>query len=253
MDHQAFGKALFGRVSFAAFAGGGAVRDLRQVRVDVATEIRRTQADYKDLLDAFHRVWYASSHTHGMTFYEGTPTLKNPLDLWIYGEIIFDLKPTLIVETGTAFGGSALYYARQLDRVGAGKVLSIDVEAAETLPQHPRVTHVTGSSTDPQIVNAVKAIARTHPRVMISLDSDHSRSHVIAELLAYAEIVTPGQFLVVEDTNINGRPVDVDWHEGPGPGPAVDEWLPRHPEFESAAMAERYMLTFNTWLRRTGA
>ena len=67
------------------------------------------------------------------------------------------------------------------------------------------------------------------------------------------ESTAPGtpQFLVVEDTNINGRPVDVDWQDGPGPGPAVDEWLPQHPEFEDAIMAKRYMVTFHTWLRRT--
>ena len=217
----------------------------------VAAAIAEEQAAQRPVLDAFHRAFYASPHTHGMAFYEGVPVLKNPLDLWVAQEIIWDLKPTLIVETGTAYGGSALYYARQLDRLGVGQVLSIDLEPNDRLPQHDRITYVAGfSSVHPPLVEAVRSVAATHPRVMVVLDSDHGRDHVLAELEAYAPLVTPGQFLVVEDTNINGRPVDVDWHGGPGPGPAVDAWLPAHPEFEADAMASRFMMSFHTWLRR---
>jgi cephalosporin hydroxylase len=172
------------------------------------------------------------------------------------------LRPTLLIETGTAFGGSALYYARQFDRVFGyelasaeanrnGIVISIDIESAPMVPVHPRIQYVNKrSSLDAEVLRTVRAIAKTHPGVMVSLDSDHSKQHVLDELEEYAPLVTPGQFLVVEDTNINGRPVEVDWKGGPGPGPAVDEWLPAHPEFERAPLAERYMMTFHTWLRR---
>jgi cephalosporin hydroxylase len=174
------------------------------------------------------------------------------MDLWVYQEIIFDLKPTLILETGTAFGGSALYFARQLDRLNQGAVVSVDLEPHTSLPKHPRVSYVHGSSVDAEIVRAIGACASTHPRVMVVLDSDHSAAHVTAELDAYAPLVTEGQFLVVEDTNINGRPVEADWNGGPGPGPALDAWLPNHPEFEVNEMAQRYMLTCHPggWLRR---
>jgi len=204
----------------------------------------------REVIDAFHRVFYASRQTHGMTFFEGTPILKNPLDLWVYQEIIWDLKPTLIIETGTAYGGSALYFARQLDRLKQGFVVSIDVEADGKLPHHDRITYLSGSSTDKEIVRALKACASSHPRVMVVLDSDHSKQHVLDELAVYAPMVSPGQFLVVEDTNINGRPVEIDWKGGPGPGPALDEWLPQHPEFMAEPMAARYLMTFHTWLRR---
>ncbi len=213
-------------------------------------EIDSERAMYSEAIDAFHRVFYASRQTHGMTFFEGVPLLKNPLDLWVVQEVIWDLKPTLIIETGTAYGGSALFYARALDRVGSGKVISIDLDPAETVPKHGRIVYVRGSSTRMDIVDAVEQIAKTHPRVMVILDSDHSKRHVLDELDAYAPMVSPGQFLVVEDTNLNGRPVPIDWKGGPGPGPAVDEWLPDHPEFAPASMAYRYLMTFHTWLRR---
>jgi cephalosporin hydroxylase len=252
---------LFDGLRFAPFGGrrapshgGTRMIDLEQTTRsmdDTCAEIARERAMYAEAIDAFHRVFYASRQTHGMTFYEGVPVLKNPLDLWVAQEIIWDLQPTLIIETGTAHGGSALFYARQLDRVGTGKVVSIDLDPAERLPQHPRITYVRGSSTRQDIVGAIAEIAQTHPRVMVVLDSDHSKRHVLDELDAYAPLVTPNHFLVVEDTNLNGRPVPIDWKGGPGPGMAVDEWLPEHPEFARAPMAERYLVTFHTWLRRS--
>lgn len=218
---------------------------------DTEREIRDEQEQYAEAIDAFHRVFYASRQTHGMTFYEGVPILKNPLDLWVAQEIIWDLRPTLIIETGTAYGGSALFYARQLDRVGAGKVVSIDLEPEEKVPTHERISYIKHfSSTHKDVVDYVAKAAATHPRVMVILDSDHSKHHVLDEMDAYAPMVSPGQFLVVEDTNLNGRPVPILWKGGLGPGPAVDEWLPNHPEFARSTMAERYLMTFHTWLRR---
>jgi cephalosporin hydroxylase len=221
-------------------------------KTEMYADLLAERAEHRPTIDAFHRVFYASRQTHGMTYFEGVPLLKNPMDLWIYQEIIWDLRPTLIIETGTAYGGSALYFARQVERVGGkGMVLTIDIEPAKHLPRNDHITYLNPfSSIDPNVVRAVRACASTHPRVMVVLDSDHSEAHVRAELEAYADLVTPGQFLVVEDTNINGRPVQVDWHGGPGPGPAVDAWLPSHPEFVPDPMAERYLMTFHTWLRR---
>lgn len=231
------------------------MKDLVQTtrpKADVLAGILADQSTHADAIAAFHRVFYASKQTHGMTYFEGVPLLKNPMDLWVYQDILWDLRPTLIIETGTAYGGSALYFARQFDKIGQGHVISIDISPSETLPAHDRVTYITGSSIDPQIVEAVYTCALTHPRVMVVLDSDHSAAHVAAELDAYAPMVSPLQFLVVEDTNINGRPVPIDWKGGPGPGPAVDAWMPRHPEFAPDVLAERYLLSHHPggWLRR---
>ena len=224
----------------------------RKTSVEMREDLAALQRDHRDTLDAFHRLWYGAYFTHGMTYFEGVPLIKNPLDLWIYQELIFDLRPSLIIETGTAFGGSALFFARQLEKLGAGAVVTIDVAAHERLPRHPLITYVPGSSVDPRIVGLVAKRAQAHPRVMVVLDSDHSAAHVTAELEAYAPLVSVGQFLVVEDTNISGHPVDVDWQGGPGPHAAVEAFLPQYPEFERDILAERYLLTMHPggWLKR---
>jgi cephalosporin hydroxylase len=224
----------------------------KRPRTEVVESILRDQTENATEIAAFHKAWYRSRQTWGMTSFEGVPVLKNPLDLWIVQEIIWELRPTLIIETGTAFGGSALFYARCMDKNGPGAVISIDCDPSLTLPAHPKISFITGYSVEPDIVEAVTLVAETHPRVMVVLDSDHSKQNVLDELNAYARLVTPGHMLIVEDTNLNGRPVDQDWNNGPGPGPAVDEWLPQHPEFEHEPLAERFMLTMhpNGWLRR---
>lgn len=224
---------------------------------EMKAAIREDQSKHRSVDDAFHRRWYDAFYTHTMTYFEGVPLIKNPMDLWIYQEILWTLRPTLIIETGTALGGSALFFARQLDLLGVpgGKVVSIDIEHPKppkhVLPVHPRITFVLGSSLDPDIQASVRAAASTHPRVMVVLDSDHGKEHVLAELAAYAPLVTPGQFLVVEDTNID-VPLAKGWHGGPGPGAALQEWLPHHGEFERDLIAERYVLTMHPggWLRR---
>jgi cephalosporin hydroxylase len=222
--------------------------------LDLRDGIRAKAAEHKATIDAFHQLWYGSPGTWGMTAWQGRPLLKCPTDLWVYQEIVHALRPTLIVETGTAMGGSALYFSHLLDLTGDGAVVSVDIEPAENLPTHPRCTFVTGSSIDPQIVDYVKGRA-TGQRVMVVLDSDHSMAHVLSELDAYGPLVTDGQFLVIEDTNINGRPMPIDWKGGPGPGPAVDAWLPLHPEFAPDILAERHYLTMHPggWLRRMTA
>jgi cephalosporin hydroxylase len=221
-------------------------KPIAQAYADIAAE----HLAHGPVIDAFHRVFYASPHTHGFTFFEGVPVLKSPLDLWVVQEIVWDLRPTLIIETGTAYGGSALFLARQLDKLHAGHVVTVDLAAAEVLPEHARITYLQGSSTDVDMLDAIAGMAARHARVMVLLDSDHAAEHVLAELSSYAPLVTAGQFLVVEDTNLNGRPVEIDWKGGPGPGVAVSAWLPDHAEFERDVLAERYMVTFHSWLRR---
>lgn len=231
--------------------GAIGVTEEKRSLTEVLADSRRERAMHADTIAAFHRLFHASKQTIGLTSFEGVPMLKNPLDLWVYGEILWDLRPTLLIETGTAYGGSALWFARQFDRIGEGKVLTIDIGTCKR-PSHPRITYVEGySSTDPELVAAVGAIAASHPRVMASLDSEHGAFHVRDEMDAYGPMVTPGQFLVVEDVDLNGRPVYIGWDDAiPGPGPAVDEWLPQHAEFERQLLAERYLISSHCWLRK---
>lgn len=173
----------------------------------------------------------------------GVPTLKCPLDLWIYQEILWTLKPSLIIESGTAFGGSALFLAGVCEAIGRGHIVSIDIQAHPDRPRHPRITYLLGDSTSGRIVDEVRALARAHESVMVILDSDHRRDHVLCEMRCYAPLVSRGHYLIVEDTNINGHPVLEDF--GPGPMEAVELFLKENHDFLIDLSRERFGLTFN--------
>ncbi len=225
----------------------------------IAQQIVDAQAN--PVADQFHALWYHAKHTWAMTRYKGVPTLKCPLDLQIYHELLWILKPSLVIETGTCFGGSALWFADQLEPWG-GRVVSIDIENKRNTPkaalpgnewdevQHDRIEFHVGSSLDDEIKTRCRTLAQTaEGAVMVSLDSDHRAAHVYEELQVYAPLVTPGSYCVVEDTNISGRPLVCD---DPGPGAAADAWLESHPEFRPNALCERNILTMHPkgWLWR---
>ncbi len=194
--------------------------------------------------DQFHRLYYhVSKRTWKDTWYRGVRTYKCPTDMWIYMELIDELMPGLVIETGTFRGGSALYIADRLETIGAGNVVTVDVNEPPKPPQHPRLTYFTGSSTDPAIVAEIAAMIPQGSPVLVILDSDHSRDHVYAELEAYAPLVPIGSYLIVEDTNVNGHPAAPDF--GPGPMEAMWDFMATDPGFEVDARCERYFLTQN--------
>jgi cephalosporin hydroxylase len=199
----------------------------------------------------FARLYYArvESTVFGTRFL-GIQTLKYPTDLWAYQEIVSETLPDVIVETGTWHGGSALFLAMVCEGLGHGQVVTIDTEPGEPLPEHPRITYVRGSSTDPAMLTRVRKQTQGAQGVMVILDADHSRAHVLAELAAYSDIVTPGGYLIVEDTNVNGHPVLPD--HGPGPGEAVEEFLRGDHRYVVDRSRERLLLTANPggFLRR---
>jgi cephalosporin hydroxylase len=168
----------------------------------------------------------------------------------VYQEILFELRPKLIVELGSWLGGSALFFASMLGFIGEGKVVSVDVED-RARPNHARIQYLIGSSTSTEVITRIEEIAHeAGPPVIVIADSDHRRVHVAKELEAYASLVTVGSYVVVEDTNINGHPVLEGW--GEGPREAVLEFLSRHPEFEPDYQREKLFLSFNPggYLRR---
>lgn len=178
------------------------------------------------------RYWYQQGLDFKST-YKGVDCVKNPLDLWVYGEIIHETKPELIVETGTFHGGSALWLADQFD----GDVLSIDLESDRALPEHDRVEFIAGaSSTDPAVLSVVRR-ACDGKRTMVILDSDHSREHVLKELELYSPLVSTGCYLIVEDTNPFA-------YSGPaGPALALKAWQPKNRGFEVDRSRERFVIT----------
>jgi cephalosporin hydroxylase len=201
---------------------------------------------------SFSRYFYTRADlTWNNTEWLGVPLWKNPLDLWVYQEIMFEVKPALIIETGTYRGGSAYYFASICDLIGSGSVLTIDRQQREGRPTHPRIEYQKGSSVDADILDLVaKRVADAGGPILVVLDSDHHEPHVRKELEAYHRFVTPGSYLIVEDTNINGHPVNPFF--GPGPMEAVESFLPSHPEFQVDAAREKYMVTHNPngFLRR---
>lgn len=172
----------------------------------------------------------------------GYALVKCPLDLWIYQELLVQTRPDVVVETGTWCGGSALYMAMIQDLIGHGRIITIDNEAKPGRPEHPRITYVTGSSTEPSIVARVRE-AVDDRRTMVVLDSDHRAEHVYREIIAYHPLVQVGDYLIVEDTNVNGHPVRPDF--GPGPMEAVDRFLRENDDFAPDPQCERFLLTMN--------
>ena len=237
------------------FLGGlkAEVKTLRRLiyqrAYDAATLGRSTS-----LLDEFHKFYYDSAilkEGRGTTYWLGVPALKLPQDLWIYQEILHELKPDVIIETGTAAGGSALYLASLCDLLNQGRVITIDIEFRADRPKHPRITYLTGSSVSPSIVEQVKQAIKPGEIVMAILDSDHTEKHVLEELRVYAPLVTPGQYMIVEDSNVNGHPVDS--AHGPGPMEAIDVFLKENSQFGIDKAREKLLLTFNPrgYLRKT--
>ncbi|HEY5494627.1 MAG TPA: CmcI family methyltransferase [Candidatus Anoxymicrobiaceae bacterium] len=214
----------------------------------------------QETVDAFQRLYYDLSvfdlgpgldeqAASPVLAWLGVPVSKCPLDLWIYQEIIHQKRPDLIVETGTQYGGSALWLANLLDVIGDGKVVTVDIQAWEALPRHervrvdhPRIEYLLGSSTSPEVVGRVKALAERAERVMVILDSDHSMAHVLEELSIYSDIVTEGQYLIVEDTSVNGHPVFESF--GPGPMEALESFISSDTRFVIDKSREKLLMTF---------
>ena len=152
--------------------------------MDAAAAAESARSD--PAVDAFHRLFYDTHDTTWkQTFWLGVTVRKCAFDLWAYQEILVETRPDLIVETGTYLGGSAFYLASICDLLGHGKVVTVDISAPPGRPRHRRITYLQGSSTDPGIVDRVARRARRAKRVMVVLDSNHSRDHVLRELEVY--------------------------------------------------------------------
>jgi cephalosporin hydroxylase len=213
----------------------------------------------EEIVRRFHRMYYRlGTRTWANTRWLGVQTLKCPLDLWVYQEIIYETRPDVIIECGTAMGGSAHFFACLCDVMGyregpgSGRVITIDKEERADRPHHPRITYLTGSTLAPEIVETVRQSVRDEDRVMVVLDSDHTKDHVLAELRIYGPLVTLGNYLIVEDTNLNGHPVEREF--GPGPMEAVEEFLASQDGFAVDSSREKFLLTFNPggFLERVG-
>jgi cephalosporin hydroxylase len=185
----------------------------------------------------------------------GHPLLQNVLDLWTIQETIAQLRPALIIETGTNRGGSAQFYAHLFDLMGTdGRIVTIDIQRQHNL-QHPRITALTGDSVAPSVTDQVAQLAaEARGPVFVILDSDHSEAHVARELEIYSRFVTPGSRLLVQDSAIDTLGYFRAFR--PGPLPAIHKFLQSHSEFQiDRERCERFLLTDHPdgWLVRSAA
>ncbi len=200
----------------------------------------------------FHKLYYYGKERtwKNNTFWLNVPVAKCPMDMWVYQEIIVETKPDVIIETGTAFGGSALFMASICDFEKRGRIITIDVAQQPERPQHERIKYLSGSSISEQVIETVKGLIDIGDRVMVVLDSDHGEEHVLRELEIYSQLVSLDCYLIVEDTNINGNPV-LPLHGG-GPMEAVRQFRMTHNGFVVDDEREKFFMTFNPkgYLRR---
>lgn len=191
------------------------------------------------------------THNFGKIQWLGHPVWQNVFDLWTIQETLSEIRPALLIETGTNRGGSSMFYAQLFDLMGQGRIVTVDVEKLHDR-SHPRITYLLGSSTDQAVVGKIAAmVAEAGGPVMVILDSDHSEGHVRRELDCYARFVTPGSYCLVQDGVIDTLPMMSG--SRPGPLPAIEAFLKAAPEFEvDHERCERFLITHHPlgWLRR---
>ena len=202
------------------------------------------QGKNKKLLDAsqsFTEETIRSGYSYNFTWM-GRPIIQYPQDMIAMQEIIWDVKPDLIIETGIAHGGSLIYYASLLELIGKGKVLGIDIDIREhnraEIEKHPmakRISMIQGSAIDTAIIEQVKPYAKDQEVVIVCLDSNHTHDHVLKELQLYSPFVTKASYLVAFDTIVENLPAEMNdnrpWSVGDNPKTAVEAFLKNNNEF----------------------
>lgn len=196
---------------------------------------------FEIISDAWLRAGWDTKYVYGFSWL-GRPVIQLPEDMIRIQEVIYEIKPDVIVETGIAHGGSLIFYASLCTAIGKGRVIGIDIEirpsnreAIENHRMSPMITMIEGSSVDTEVVRAVKDQIGSGEKVLVLLDSNHLKDHVLAELEAYSGLVSPGSYIVACDgimEHVVGAPrTERDWHWN-NPLSAIDEFLAVHPDFE---------------------
>lgn len=223
---------------------------LKEFEAQVEKNIESLKEDVD--LQGLSRVWLRESINHKYAYnfrWLGRPIIQEPQDIVAIQELIWKEKPDLIIETGIAHGGSLILSASVLALLDYGKgdtgreVVGIDIDIRkhnrDEIEKHPlstKIKLIEGNSIDERIINTVHYIARNHSRIMVFMDSYHTHAHVLAELNAYAPLVSTGSYCVVFDTGVEDLPSyycsDREWGKGNNPKTAVMEFLKSHDEFE---------------------
>jgi cephalosporin hydroxylase len=246
------------------------MNEVEKFEAEVAQNIKGLGED-KDV-QALSRIWVReiSPHKYAYNFrWLGRPAIQFPQDQIALQELIWQIKPDLIIETGIAHGGSLMFSASMLalldmtDAIESGisidpklskrKVLGLDIDirphnkaAIEAHPMATRIQMIQGSSVDPKIISQVHEIAKDYKNILVCLDSNHTHEHVLAELQAYAPLTSKDSYCIVYDTAVEDMPAalagDRPWGPGNNPKTALWEYLKTHPEFEIDKSIENKLL-----------
>ncbi len=195
----------------------------------------------KEAAHAFNVESNRAKYSYNFTWM-GRPIIQYPQDIIAMQELIWEIKPDLIIETGIAHGGSIIYYASLLELIGKGEVLGIDIDIRkhnrdkiEEHPMYKRIHMLEGSSVSEEMIEKVKPFAKDKKSILVCLDSNHTHEHVLAELNLYAPFVTPGSYIVVFDTIVEDLPErylpNRYWSIGNNPKTAVKEFLKQNDNF----------------------
>lgn len=230
------------------------MRKLRSLKIDLeagsvhaetsegSVDAKIDSAEAFDLVsDAWLRCGWDTKYVYSFSWL-GRPIIQLPEDMFLMQELLFSLKPDVIIETGVAHGGSLIFYASLCKAIEKGRVIGIDIEirphnrtAIENHFLHSYIRLIEGSSIDSRTVDAVKQQVRQNETVLVCLDSCHTKAHVLAELEAYSPLVTPGSYIIAMDgimEKVTGAPrTSPDWTWN-NPRQAVADFLKTHPEFE---------------------
>lgn len=246
------------------------MNEVEKFEAEVAQNIKGLGED-KDV-QALSRIWVReiSPHKYAYNFrWLGRPAIQFPQDQIALQELIWQIKPDLIIETGIAHGGSLMFSASMLalldmaDAIESGvsidprfskrMVLGLDIDirphnkaAIEAHPMASRIQMIQGSSIDPKIISKVHEIAKDYKKILVCLDSNHTHEHVLAELQAYAPLTSIDSYCIVYDTAVEDMPAalagDRPWGPGNNPKTALWEYLKTHPEFEVDKSIENKLL-----------
>lgn len=199
------------------------------------------------MINDFHKLYYGPHSFPKQPWdnqeWMGVKILQYPGDMASLQEIIYETRPDTIVETGTFSGGSAFFMAQILFLAGLpeSRVITIDIKKPDNPPNYRNmITYLQESSVSAACMDFVKN--QIKGRVMVLLDSDHKKAHVLKEMELYGPLVSPGCYMIVQDSNINGHPVLPGF--GPGPFEAIHEYLLAHTDFEIDKYREKHLMTF---------
>ncbi len=220
-----------------------------------------TEEGFQILSNLWTRSGWQRKFSYEVTWL-GIPIIQLPEDILIMQEVIYKVRPDVIVETGTAHGGTAMLYASMLELLGKGRVISIDIEirkynrlAIQAHPMSKRITLIEGSSTDDNVLAQVRQSICPQDTVLVALDSNHTYNHIREEMEKYSKLVMPGSYMVVFDGVMeiltdapNGSP---SWATD-SPAAAIRDFLAEHEEFEVDPYYNRLVVTYcsNGFLRR---